>query len=198
MSRVGYLLSVLLLLFAVVAPVATAEDEAPPTVAPTSLDELKDVLGGLAQRLGRLIEIAEKDPRHEIVDRYVAQMEEDFKSRGRVKAKELVEIMENEEASPDVRVRAKDALASNTAKTFDPDLLVEKGQTKPRNRFCLQQLVPLLKKDDPQTRTLAQQLLLLYFREGQRDPSIGMFKPQSATKGERDRAKKAWIRFLRK
>ena len=69
-----------------------------------------------------------------------------------------------------------------TARTYDPDLLVEKGQTKPRNKFCERHLVPLLKRDDPATRKLAQDLLLEYYQTAQRDPRIGMFKPQTATK----------------
>ena len=190
MPRLVHLLSLVLLL-AAGAPGALAEE-------PTSLDELKSVLNGLAERLGRLVKEAEKDPRNEIVDRYLAQDEEAFKDRQRVKAKEMVEILEDVEATPEVRVRAGDALVSNQARTYDPDLLVEKGQKKPRNLFCKRYLVPLLKREDPKARKLAQKVLLLFFREAQRDPSIGMFTPESATKGQRDRAAKAWNRFLNK
>ena len=199
MPRASRLVAVVLLLL--VAGVRGAWAEEPPSLppdAPSSLEALNRALGALAQRVGALIEIAKKDPRHALVDSYLAQTEEGFKERDRVKAKDLVEIMENPEASDDVRERAKEALASNAARSYDPDLLVERGQTKPRNNFCQRHLVPMLKVDDPVARTLAQDLMLLYFREAQRDPSIGMFKPQSATKGQRDRAYKAWKRFLRK
>ena len=155
----------LLALFGAAGGLARAEEAG----APRSLGELRKLLDGLAQRLGRVAELAARHGGHRILERYLAYGEEDWKNRKRpVEAEDLVALMSDATAPEKLREAARDALAGNKARTFDPDLLERVGQRRPRLDFARRHLVPLVKEDDPIARKLANDLLLRTSRRATR------------------------------
>ncbi|MFV1959262.1 MAG: hypothetical protein ACC662_07600 [Planctomycetota bacterium] len=194
-----FLLSGLLALWIGVGVGAGTEGGTKAGEAPRTLQALERTLDALTQRLGALVEQAGQDPRGGIVDRYLAQDEKAFKDRNRVRARDLIQIMVATDATDELRRKARDALLTLGARSYDPDLLVEKGQRHPRRDFCRRHVLPLLKKDDAQTRVLADELLRQLFRQAAgKELAIKLFRPRTATKVQREEAYKAWLRYLRR
>jgi hypothetical protein len=111
----------------------------------TTLAGLKQRVRETQTRFDALIERAKQDPRMGAVEAYVAYKAEDFESPKRnVRAVDLLAIVRDETAPLPLRQRAKEAIASVNARSFDPDLQYTGTGHSKRAAFSAAKLVPLL------------------------------------------------------
>lgn len=159
------LLSTLLLLLGALLSAGPARAE--------TLADMASKLETWKKRVQLWLDLAQRDPDLDLIDRYKRQQAEDFRRKGHVEAAELVEVMTNsgkhkDPSKPmDVRTKAFEVLAAAASATFDPDLEgpKRKGQTSKRGAFARDQLIPWLKdKDgDRDSRDWVRQILEKWF-----------------------------------
>ena len=145
------------------------------TIRPARAETLTDMarkLDEYKRRIQLWVNLAERDPDLDVIDTYSHQQEEDFKKPKAVKAEDLVKIMTTVQENgvqkdQNVRLKAFETLQKAASATFDPDLAgrVRNGQTSRRGQFARATLIDHLKnaKDDRNTRTWVQQILLKWF-----------------------------------
>lgn len=133
---------------------------APP--AKYGVAKLHKQLDALRDRLIKLAEQANKDPREREIEEYASYKLEQFEMKKRVKVTDLIGYIFDPDA-PFELVRMKAVLAiEKVNRTFlDPDLSTErKGSSpSPRSSFCSRKVVPKLKDKDAKSRALADMLL---------------------------------------
>jgi hypothetical protein len=173
-------------------------DAVAPVGPPRTLPELDARLGALRQRLDRLAELAHHDAFYRVVQAYRGYTPEAFADpHRRVRAKDVVKVLENPEATLQDRRGARDALASPLARKNDPDLDRGDDRRKPRNLFAIRDVAKLVKDRDADTRELSHQLLLAWFPQMANDPAIGLYQARDGNPRQWDAAYRAWLKGLR-
>ena len=184
----------LLLALLLVSP-AAADDK-----LPGSLREMNERLAKLDKQIEALLAESKKDadlPKIIEYENYTSKQLE--KTRGRVRAKDLVVFMADAPKNFKVRERAKNAIANGAAVKSDPELSTQdkQGSRTRRSAFAKSHLVKLLRADDRSTRALTDQLLKQLFAPNRRNnPEILAYK---VDKDDTHRAAvTAWNKFLAK
>ena len=189
------LLLVLPCFFAAAVPVEAKE--APP---PKSLSELGERLNELAQRIQKLIEEASKDADELKIEEYENYSSKQLKkTRGRVRAQELVAYMVDKTKNFKVRKRAQKAIHQGGAIRNDPELSTDEkaGSRTKRSAFCKSHLLEHLQHEDRNSRGLTQELLLLFWPVSRnRNPEILAYNADREDTWKN--AKRAWGKYLGK
>jgi hypothetical protein len=185
-----------LLVLGLAAPPGGAEPT--PPGPPRSIPEALARLEAAGAALDRLVERANRDPAFRFVEAYNAYTADQFEQRDRVTAKDLAEILSDEDKQFDVRKAAQEALMSERAMRYDPDLAAQarRGSRRPRREFGSRVLAPLVKDSDTRTVMLANEILVKYFGR-QPHQALRTFRPESATRAEKREASEAWSKILR-
>jgi hypothetical protein len=210
MKRMRLLLPAALLLFLpllgvgpAMAP-AMAKDGVPsnlkdvkPPKRPANLEELGQRLNELAKRIDRLLAEAGKDADERKIDEYVGYSSSRLKkTRGRVRAKDLVVFMVDPSKGYALRQKAQKAIRMGGATRNDPDLSTEGSRTK-RAQFSKTQLVKHLKHENRMSRGLVKDLLILFWSPNRvRNPEIMAYAVDKEDTWKP--ASKAWDQYLKK
>jgi hypothetical protein len=161
------------------------------------------------EALSKLVEawiaLASRDEREDLLLRYQAQTEEDFKKpkNKRVSAEQIVELIADKGADKELRSEAAKVLQAAAIQSADPDLAVNGRDNKKRKQWAREHLVPLLTRDDDKggdnlSRKLANDVSNAWFRgevSGRDASDIANYDP--AKKKTWDPAAKAWRDTLR-
>lgn len=132
-----------------------------PPKRPANLEQLGRRLNELAKRIDRLLAEAGKDADERKIDEYIGYSSSKLKkTRGRVRAKELVLFMVDATKRVPLRQKAQKAIRMGGATRNDPDLSTEGSRTK-RAQFSKTQLVKHLKHENRTSRQLVDELLKL-------------------------------------
>lgn len=166
---------------------------------PGTLAQLDKRLRDVTTRLEALVAEAKRDPNQRKLKIYLKYSAKEMKSSKReVRAEDLVEWMSNPEAKFEFRLAVKEALKRGATFLQDPDLSsnIKKGSGTNRGHFFRNKIVPLLKKDDRNTRTLAASLLFDVFGRlaGQKD----IFRYNADDKSTWHPAYAQWRKHLKK
>ncbi len=168
--------------------------------APRNLREIEERLDGLARRITKLIEAANQDPDEARIRLYEGYTEPELKkTRGRVRAEDLVRYMLDPAKNFKVRQHAWKALQAGAQFRGDPDLSKsEKQGTKSRRAwFCEKHLVKqLLNKDRLARKFVHDLLMVLWFGKRSGLPEIDRYNANDEKTWSP--ARKRWIRYLRK
>jgi hypothetical protein len=183
---------VCMLVVLVSAPFAAAEDK-------WGLEQIAEQLEALRQRVKTLAERAALDPRELQLEKYLKFTADDWENRKREpRAEEMLGWVFDKDCHPDLRQKIADALIKNIWK--DPDLSSEakRGQSS-RSKLSEREIVPqLTEKDDPQSRRLADHLLVSFWGEP-RDPEARNYDwRKEAKRGAWKDARRAWKKLLDK
>jgi hypothetical protein len=118
------------------------------------------------------------------------------KDRG-VDVEQVLAVVKDESLPLEVREEAANALITDVAKTYDPDLgTLGRGIRRPRAAFSRKVLALLVDKEAP-TRQFAKTIIEGLWRgEAPRDPEIIMCKPRD--RNTCTAARTAWERFLQR
>lgn len=168
---------------------------------PTTLGELDEGLTKATERVERLLTQAGRDRRFQLIDKYSAYAIEDFRNRRReVEAEDLLDIIEDADAPPDLRQDAFDALTGKEAMLYDPDLLLlgERGKRKPRAEWSRNKVTKLLTCRDEHTRNFAHKLLITYFDRHKGDTEIVIYDAFNGPPSQWKKARSYWNKVLRK
>jgi hypothetical protein len=202
MRQRSLLLAPALLAGALLSSASSApEPEAPPvasTANPSNLEELGQSLDAIHRRFETLVKVASTDRRYEKVAAYLRYQPEDFQSRKRITASEILAIWADSTAEMALREKAHAAMMDVMPKNYDPDQLPPKGAKKPRNRFAEKMVVPRLADEDPQTRQFAHDWLKKMCYGPTNEPAIDGFDARKSDAKEIKAAQEAWRKFLRR
>ena len=171
-----------------------------------TLDDLDKVLEDTVRRLNDLKDLAGKDERDALVDKYANYTAEDFKNRKReVKAKLLAEIIGSPGAPHELKLKAKNILLSAPVKDLVPDLKSDQpgGRMSPRAMFANEELVKLLRAKEEKgssdslrlARGIADEILKKWFKPPSTIFDIGEYDEDKEKTWKP--AVKAWQNFLR-
>ena len=126
---------------ALAGPGATASAEG----RVTTLSGLKQRIHDTQVRFDALVERAKQDPRTGAVEAYLAYKSEDFENPKRsVRVANLLAIVGDESAPEALRRKAREAIASVNARSFDPDLQYTGVGHSKRAAFSAAKVVALL------------------------------------------------------
>jgi hypothetical protein len=166
---------------------------------PATLAELDEALTKATERTERLLAEAGRDRRFKDIERYLAFTLEDFGNRRRdPDPDKLLEILTDEDAPIDLREAAFGALTWEDAMRFDPDLMKNRGKSKPRADWCRLRVTKLLTNRDKYTRQFAHNLLVTYFKTHKSDPEVVTYDALNGTKSQWGKTKAYWNKVLRK
>jgi hypothetical protein len=173
----------------------------PARLEPKSLDDLGRLITEAANRLDRLKEEAQRDPRERLVAEYLSyDTERMSKSRGRVTAEDLVSWMADDKPTTQFPFRESCARAVlRGAKMLqDVDLTQEKkrGGSTNRGYFMAKHVAPLLASDDRTSRSLALLVLRDLYGNMLSEEEIAAYNldDKSTWRG----AVGKWVRHLKK
>lgn len=190
----------LLLLALPISFVGAAPAEAKDPQPPRSLSELGERLNELAQRIQKLIEEASKDADELKIEEYENYSSKQLKkTRGRVRAQDLVTFMVDKTKNFSVRQRAQKAIHQGGAIRNDPELSTDEkaGSRTKRSAFCKSHLLEHLLHEDRTSRALTQELLLLFWPVSRnRNPEILAYNKDREDTWKN--AKRAWGKYLGK
>jgi len=168
--------------------------------APRNLREIDERLSGLARRITKLVEAARRDPDEARIKLYAGYSRDEMKkTRGRVRAEDLVAYMLAPGKDFNVRQLAAKTLQEGAQFRGDPELSkTEKQGTKSRRAwFCDKFLAKALLSNDRFARKFAHDLLLaLWFGVRSGLPEIDRYDANDQKTWAP--ARKRWIRYLRK
>ncbi|MDJ0974820.1 MAG: hypothetical protein QNJ98_10205 [Planctomycetota bacterium] len=141
-----------------------AKPAKPAAPAKYGVAKLQQEIEALRERLVRLAEQANKDPRERLIEEYANYSLEQFtKQKKRVKVRDLVDFIFDEEADYNlVRMKAVNVILAVNEKYLDPDLSTERkssGSPSPRSLFCTRHVVKKLADKDRNSRVLADKLI---------------------------------------
>lgn len=181
-----------------------AADEAPEPKAgdaksaePQTVKQLGQALDRLAKRLQALLELASRDPNYRLIEIYRGYSWADFaNARRQVKAKDLVELIADEDLPADLRQAAAKELSSKDARQRDPDLVARRGQREPRKHFFRQHVTKLLYDKDLLARQISHALLIAYFPDNRNDPPVVTYDPVNGSSSDWRKTYNHWRKVL--
>ena len=173
--------------------VAAAKDE------PGSLKALSERLAALDKQITALLAESKKDPDEWKIREYKGYTAKQLeKTRGRVRARDLIEFMVDTSKNYNIRRMAMEAIHEGGIRN-DPELSTQEkqGPRTKRAHFCKTQVVKLLKADDRSTRGLADELLKKFWVVNRRNhPEIMDYKADKEDTWKA--AIRGWDDYLRK
>ncbi len=190
-------LAVLALLF---APGGAVAEDTKAKPKPRNLREMGERLTALAIQIQKLIEVASKDPDEARIDLYRSYTPKQMKkTRGRVRAEDIVGYMLDPKKHFDVRQKAWKALQEGAQFRGDPELSkTEKQGTKSkRAHFCERMLTKQLLHEDRIARKMVGDLLTtLWFGRRSGIAEIDRYSPTDEKTWKP--ARRRWNTYLRK